>query len=67
MNVVLDMFIIDTCLRRYQDALTDIKLFDTKFPDNVDGHNFLVEVAQRALTHLQILKKCNVEPLPPLK
>jgi hypothetical protein len=55
----------------YQEALTDIEIFDLKYPDNKDGHNVLVEIANRKFQRLRAVSNrlnfLELDPLPPLK
>jgi hypothetical protein len=55
----------------YQEALTDIEIFDLKYPDNKDGHNALVKIAERKYQRLRAVSDklyfLELVPVPPKK
>ncbi|MDR0986763.1 MAG: hypothetical protein LBL98_03575 [Ruminococcus sp.] len=52
---------------QYLDYLTEIELFDLKYPDNVDGHNVLVKLASKTRKKALSVGLKDIDPLPPLK
>jgi hypothetical protein len=56
-----------TYVIQYQEALTDLKMFDLQFPDNKDGYNALIDIAQRHYERASATGMTALAPLPPKK
>jgi hypothetical protein len=52
---------------QYLDYLTEIELFDAKYPDNVEGHNVLVKLASKTRKKALSIGFKELDELPPLK
>jgi hypothetical protein len=56
-----------TYVIQYQEALTDLKMFDLQFPDNKDGYNALIDIAKRYYERASAIGMTALAPLPAKK
>jgi hypothetical protein len=56
MDMNTDSYLVTTLLMEYQMALTDIELFEKMYPDNKDGYNYLIKVAERFRERIAMIR-----------
>jgi hypothetical protein len=54
-------------MRDYDELLDWAEMFSLKHPDNIDGYNALISLAEKKLRFCHTLELTNLSPLPPYK